>query len=120
MHLCSNVLLGKLLPAGILVRRNFSFQAEEKSLGNRLYRQVVDWLLARKHNVVDFLFALAPINSPGRLRRIVALAREYAVEVETHPIVPDEHWFLTGGEVFRWADGCPIAQGFTMGLKWHS
>jgi len=36
MHLCANVLLGKLLPSGTLVRRNFSLGVEEKGRANRL------------------------------------------------------------------------------------
>src|SRR5206468_7588892 len=58
MHLCANVLLGGLLPPGTLVRRNFSFQHGEKSLWNRLYRRLVDGILARRHRMVDFFFSL--------------------------------------------------------------
>ena len=58
MHLCSNVLLGGLLPPGILVRRNFHFAAGEKNVVNRLYRSGVDRILARRYRMVDFLFNL--------------------------------------------------------------
>jgi hypothetical protein len=36
-----------------------------------------------------------------RLRRIVAQAGRAIVEVETHPVVPDEYRFLASGEIFR-------------------
>ena len=101
MHLCANMLQAELLPAGTYVRRNFSFQPGEKSLVNRLYRKAVDRRLARRHRQVDFLFSLRPLQSPGRLQRIFALASESAVEVEAHPVLPDEHNFLLGNEIVR-------------------
>jgi len=109
MHLCANMLLGGLLPPGTLVRRNFSFQAGEKSLWNRLYRRFVDDMLARRHRLVDFFFSLAPLEPPGRLQRIFSLAREFVVEVETHPVQPEEYRLLTGGEIFRLAGDVRIA-----------
>jgi len=103
MHLCANVLLQGLLPPGTLVRRNFSFQAGEKGIVNRTYRRFVDGRLVRHHRLADYLFLLAPLDAPGRLQRILGLAREHVIEVETHPVQPDEYRFLTGGDVFRWA-----------------
>jgi hypothetical protein len=112
VHLCANVLLGGLLPKGTLVRRNFSFLPGEKSLANRLYRKAIDNRLARRHQLVDFLFPLAPLEPRARLDRIVSVAQKNIVEVETHPVNPDEYRFLTGEEVVRWANGTPIAPGF--------
>jgi len=109
MHLCANILLSRLLPAGALVRRNFSFQRGEKSLWNRAYRRGVDHLLARRHRLVDFFFALAPLDGPGRLERIFSLARRFVVEVESHPVHADEYRFLTTGEIFRRAGDVRIA-----------
>jgi predicted glycoside hydrolase/deacetylase ChbG (UPF0249 family) len=114
MHLCTNVLLRRLLPPGTVVRRNFSFQPGEKSFGNRLYRQVVDRILARRHRLADFLLSLLPLESPAHLERIFSLARRYVVEVETHPANPEEYRFLAGGEILRWAGDCPIAPRFAV------
>jgi len=105
MHLCANVLLGRLLPAGAMVRRNFSFQRGEKSFANLFYRQVVDRGLARRHRLTDFFFSLAPVAEPGRLERICALARRAVVELETHPPQPEEYRFLMGTELFRYTGG---------------
>jgi len=105
MHLCANVLLARLLPSGTLVRRNFSFQPGEKSLGNVLYRRFVDRMLVRRHRLVDFFFSLPPLEPSSQLERIFSLARQSLVEVETHPVNPDEYRFLTEGEVFRRAEG---------------
>jgi hypothetical protein len=109
MHLCPNVLLAGLLPAGSAVRRNFSFRPGEKSLGNRLYRHIVDRFLARRHRLTDFFFSLPPLDSPGRLQRIFALATAFTVEVEAHPVRPDEYNFLMGPEVLRLITNIPLA-----------
>jgi chitin disaccharide deacetylase len=114
MHLCSNVVLGKLLPAGAVARRNFSFGPGEKSFANRLYRKAMDRVLGRRHVMADFLFALPPLEPPGRLRRIFSLARDFAVEVATHPVNPDEYRFLAGGEIFRRAGDVPVASGYVL------
>ncbi|MGH9355479.1 MAG: ChbG/HpnK family deacetylase [Terriglobia bacterium] len=114
MHLCTNALLGRLLPAGTIVRRNFSFQPGEKSFGNRLYRRAVDGILARRHYITDFFFSLPPLEPSGRLQRIFSLAREFSVEVETHPAKPEEYRFLAGGEVFRRAGDLKIARQFEL------
>jgi predicted glycoside hydrolase/deacetylase ChbG (UPF0249 family) len=114
MHLCANVVFGKLLPAGTLVRRNFSFQPGEKSLANRMYRKAVDRRIARRHRMVDYLFSLPPLEPRGRLERIRLLARQHAVEVETHPINPDEYAFLTGGAANDWAGSVSIAARFSV------
>ncbi len=112
MHLCANVVFGHLLPRGIQVRRNFSFQPGEKSLPNRLYRKAIDRQLARRHRLTDFLFSLAPME-PVRLQRIFALARDHSVEVETHPADPEENRFLRSGEILRLIADVPIARCFT-------
>jgi hypothetical protein len=114
MHLCANVVLGKLLPAGIIVRRNFTFQRGQKGLINRLYRRFVDGKLRRRHRLPDFLFSLPPLEPVDRLRRIFSLARFYAVEVETHPVNPDEYRFLTGEGIRQLTGDLPIASGFLL------
>jgi predicted glycoside hydrolase/deacetylase ChbG (UPF0249 family) len=114
MHLCANVLIGKLLPTGTVVRRNFTFERGQKSLVNRLYRQAVDHQLAKRHRVVDFLFSLPPFESQKRLDRICSLARRSVVELEAHPVHPDEYRFLTGADVTRLTGDFPIASCFTV------
>jgi hypothetical protein len=114
MHLCANVLFGGLLPAGTIVRRNFSFRPGEKSLSNRFYRTIVDYRLAAKHRVVDFFFSLMPLDPPDRLQRIFSAARQSVVELETHPVNPPEYRFLAGGEIFSWLGDLPIAPRFAL------
>ncbi len=117
MHLCSNVLLAGLLPPGTVVRRNFSFQRGEKSLINRLYRRFVDRMLAKRHLLTDFFFALLPLRPTGRLERIFSLARQFVVEVETHPVNPEEYCFLAGGGIFHCISDLTISRGFS--VPWH-
>jgi len=114
MHLCSNVVFAGLLPAGIIVRRNFSFQSGEKGASNRLYRSVIDGILGRRHKVTDFFFSLPPMEPMSRVDKIFALAASSTVEVETHPVNDDEFRFLTSGEVFRRAGKLTIANNYEL------
>jgi len=99
MHLCSNVLFGRLLPSGTLVRRSFTFQSGEKAWLNRFYRRLVDRTLARRHRMTDCFFSLIPLDPRERLKRIFQFADTLAIEVETHPVNIEEFRFLMGDEV---------------------
>jgi hypothetical protein len=117
MHLSANIVLAGLLPTGAIVRRNFSFQAGEKSLGNRIYRSVIDRILARRHRLTDFFFALQPVAPPERLQRIFDLSHQFVVEVETHAYEPAEYSLLTTGGIRELAGDCPIAPRFHVGCS---
>lgn len=106
MHLSANVLLQKLLPSGSMVRRSFSFRRGEKPIWNRAWRSLVNAMLKRRHRVADYFFSIAPLEPRQRLEAIFALAADSLIELETHPVVPDEYEYLTGGELFR---TCPEA-----------
>lgn len=114
MHLCANVLFGDLLPAGIAARRNFSFQAGEKSIANRLFRRLIDKKLVRRHRVADYFFSLEPLQPTERLERIVSLAKQSVVELETHPANPEEHRFLTDGRIFDLIGDVPVASSYQL------
>jgi hypothetical protein len=114
MHLSANVLLQRLLPAKTIVRRNFSFEFGEKGAMNLLYRKTVDKILSRRHCLTDYFFSLPPLEPQSRLQRILSLARQFDVEVETHPVNPEEYRFLTGGGVASWTGEFPIAPRFAV------
>ena len=114
MHLCANVVFRNLLPSETVVRRDFTFQSGEKGVWNRVYRQFIDRILSRRHHLADFLFSLPPLEPPDRLQRIFSLARQFIVEVETHPARPEEYRFLIGGEIFRRIGDLPIAPRFAV------
>ena len=109
MHLCANVIFQALLPVNTIVRRNVSFEANEKSFWNRLYRRLVDRVLVRRHRLTDYFFSLAPLQPESRLQRMVSLSRESVVEVEVHPVNRDEYQFLTDGGIVRLAGDARIA-----------
>jgi chitin disaccharide deacetylase len=113
MHLCANVLLQKLLPTGTIVRRNFSFRLGEKSRLNLFYRHLQDRRLEKRHRLADFFFSLPPVEPVDRLRRIFALAQHAVVELETHPVNPEEYQFLTSGKMFQELSDLQVAPGFT-------
>jgi hypothetical protein len=114
MHLCSNVTLGKLLPAGIMMRRNFSFSAGEKGYFNRCYRRWQDRALARRYRLTDYFFCLTPLDSLDKLRSIFALAARSNVEVEAHLQNEDEYRFLMDGGLTNCIGDFAVAQGYLL------
>lgn len=94
MHLCSNVLIDKMLPASAQVRRNFSFSTGEKNLVNRTYRNAVDSTLGRRHRLTDYFFALSQHLETSRLERVTRAAKGARVELMCHPEVDNEYRFL--------------------------
>ncbi len=112
MHLCANVLIQRLLPAGTKVRRNFSFDRGQKSLGNLLYRDFVDKRLARRHQLTDYFFSLPPLEPQSRVKHIFSLGNKFVVEVETHPALEPEYRYLSEGEMFRQMGDVRMARTF--------
>jgi len=98
MHLCANILLSKLIPAGIKMRRNFSFWPGEKSLLNRTYRALVDRWLARRYRLTDYFFDLTQCLQGKKLDRVATLAKSNNVELMTHPIVRMEADYLMSNQ----------------------
>ncbi|MGC2196217.1 MAG: ChbG/HpnK family deacetylase [Terriglobales bacterium] len=117
MHLCANVLLGKLLPTGTRVRRHFAYESREKAVRNYVFRKFTDAVLVQRHRVVDYFFSLPPLAPPGRLQGILALARHSLVELETHPVNPEEYRFLAHGEIFRLCGELTATSVFDYGVE---
>jgi predicted glycoside hydrolase/deacetylase ChbG (UPF0249 family) len=85
MHLCTNMLVDRIIPTGRKVRRSFSFCRGEKGLLNRTYRDVVDKWLQRRYSLTDYFLSLGQCLQTKGLRRVVELARTAKVELMTHP-----------------------------------
>jgi predicted glycoside hydrolase/deacetylase ChbG (UPF0249 family) len=100
-HLSANILLDKIIPAGVAIRRNFSFWPGEKSAVNRGYRRCMDSWLARRYRLTDYLFNLAQCMHGEKLSRFIELARTRAVELETHPVKTVEQTFLNSDSFQR-------------------
>ena len=98
MHLCANVLMSNLIPAGVRVRRNFSFWPGEKSWFNRTYRELVDRWLARKYQLTDYFFDLTQSIREKKMDRVMTLAGSSQVELMTHPILEFELDYLMSHE----------------------
>jgi predicted glycoside hydrolase/deacetylase ChbG (UPF0249 family) len=98
MHLCMNVLAGRLIPGGSKVRRSFTFSSGEKNFLNRSYRKVVDSILMRRYTCTDFFFSISPLQNAARLRDIVNLAKFRNVELMVHPERLKEFDFLMTDE----------------------
>ena len=98
MHLCANLLLSKSIPAGMRLRRNFSFWPGEKGFLNRAYRGLVDRWLARQYRLVDYFFDLTQCIEGKKLDRVAALAKSSNVELMTHPVVNWEQEYLMSDE----------------------
>jgi len=114
MHLCANVVRKKLLPEGIIVRRNLSFRHGEKSALNRLYRNHLDARLARRHRLTDYFFDLLPLEPRSRLTAILDLANRFDVEVETHPAREEEYRFLMDGGLSRYEGDVCLSRGYLL------
>lgn len=114
MHQCANVLFGKLMPAGAIVRRNFTFWPGEKGLINRAYRKWCDAQLAKRYRLGDFFFNLMPMKPAGRLEKIFALGAAHNVEIETHPVNDEEYRFLMGPGFERFAGEVSVARGYIL------
>jgi chitin disaccharide deacetylase len=101
MHLCTNMIIDKLIPSGFKVRRNFSFAPGEKSLLNRFYRYTVDKILTRRYICTDFFFNIPLVTQLARLQRIANLANASNVELMVHPEDESEYDFLMSDEYFQ-------------------
>jgi len=101
MHLCTNILLDKVIPQGERVRRNFFFWPDEKSLVNRKYRSLVDWWLSKRYRLTDFFFALSQCLQVARLMRVTELAKVTTVELMAHPVKVNEYACLMSNSYFE-------------------
>jgi chitin disaccharide deacetylase len=100
MHLCTNALLGGVIPAGNRVRRSLSFLPGEKGLFNRAYRSWVNDILRRRYVITDDFFALSQSLGERRWQRVLRLAATTKVELMTHPEQPEEFkWLMSDGYV---------------------
>jgi chitin disaccharide deacetylase len=107
MHLCANVIVGNLIPAGMKMRRNYSFWPGEKGFLNRAYRKLIDDWLSRKYRMPDYFFSLFQCIQQSKWDRVGALARNSTVELMTHPVIATEAQFLRGREFNEFLRGVP-------------
>lgn len=92
MHLCANMLWGKLIPADTFVRRNYSFLKNEKTFFNRIYRAVIDSVIKRRYICTDYFFHIQQCvnkryseNNNPKNSKIFRLANKSLTEILVHP-----------------------------------
>jgi predicted glycoside hydrolase/deacetylase ChbG (UPF0249 family) len=113
-HLCANMILDKVIPQGLKVRRNFSFWPGEKSWMQRRYRAIVDRWLASRYRSTDFFFSLGQCLRAGRLARVADLAGNSNVELMTHPVAAEEFTFLMSEPCLELLRGQRLGSYFTL------
>jgi len=101
MHLCTNMIIDRLISEGSKVRRSFTFSAGEKMFLNRFYRNIVDSLLKSRYTCTDLFFCFSQNQSTERLLYIVMLAKYQIVEVMVHPERKKEFECLMSNEYFN-------------------
>lgn len=94
MHLCANVLAGKLIPNGARVRTTFRFDPGEKNIFNLVYRYILDIWISRIFVSTNCFFSIVPVQNHKRLRQIINRAAEETIEIEVHPENAEEIEFL--------------------------
>jgi predicted glycoside hydrolase/deacetylase ChbG (UPF0249 family) len=96
MHLCANMLMGRIMPKGARVRRTFTFDPGERLFFNLFYRALLDRAVDQRYVSTDYFFSLSPRQDHERLRGIFHRALSRQVEMEVHPENADEREFLCG------------------------
>ena len=87
-HLCQNVLLGGAIPAGEMVRRDFSYWPGK---GIRWRGPIAGSSIAlwnARYIVTRYFFSLRECLETGRLPRVFRLARSSTWNSMTHPLEP--------------------------------
>lgn len=98
LHLCTNMLLGRIIPRKEKVRRSFSFKPGEKGFLNVLYRRIIDYWLMKRYTVTDYFFALSSCIGAERFMPIAELSKTSVIEIMTHPINRKEFEYLMSDE----------------------
>jgi predicted glycoside hydrolase/deacetylase ChbG (UPF0249 family) len=93
-HLCMNMLIDHIVPFGMGIRRNFTFEPVEKGIINRTYRRLVDRWLVRRYYCTDAFYSIEPIGDDSRLAKIVSRSQNSVVELMTHPAIAEHYEYL--------------------------
>ena len=94
MHLCMNMVVDRVIPRGLRVRRNLTFARGQRNFVNRLYRKLVDAWLVRRYICSDAFFAIDPVENLPRQEGIIQRAHSCNVELMVHPGLREEYEHL--------------------------
>jgi chitin disaccharide deacetylase len=98
MHLSLNMIIGRIIPPGLRIRRTFTFHRGEKSPWNRLYRRWLDHRVLSRYRTTDSFFSIEPISDRGRVARIVGSALSSNIELMVHPADAGQRAYLMSRE----------------------
>jgi predicted glycoside hydrolase/deacetylase ChbG (UPF0249 family) len=101
IHLCSNVIIDKIIPSHFTVRAGVSFEKSEKSTLNRLYRNIVNTLVKKRHLCVDKFYVMDSQLIRSGIQHIVEKSKTCNVELSSHPEMSDSYEFLMGDDFLR-------------------
>lgn len=108
MHLCMNMMVDRIIPRGMAVRRNFTFSRGEKNYFNRLYRRLVDAFLVHRYVCTDAFFSIEPVKDLLRQEEIFRLARSRNVEIMVHPGIREQYEHLMSSEYLALIRSVPM------------
>lgn len=97
-HLCMNMLVGRVIPPGLWIRRSFTPERGKGSLLEKVYGRLVDAWLVRRYHCTDRFFSLEPLGDLKRLEKIVGLSAGLDVELMVHPGMAEQLAFLVSPE----------------------
>jgi len=96
LHLCTNMLIDRVIPADYQVRRSFTLCRGEGGWLSRTYRHWLDQWLQRRYLLTDGFFSLRQCLEARTLDRIIEWSKTAKVELMTHPCNALEYDFLMG------------------------
>ena len=111
VHQALGVMFARSMPAGAKMRPSFTFMPGEKSLPNRLTRSVVNRIMRSRFRAPRYFFDLRDIHPElggAGLQARLELANQAAVEVMTHPGLPDERAVLLADSWAALLRGRPV------------
>lgn len=88
------MLISRLIPQGMRVRRNHLYFPGERSIFSRTYRRAVDDWLVRRSSCTDYFFRLPTTAMEREMKRIANLSRTSVVELAVHLETKGEYDFL--------------------------
>jgi predicted glycoside hydrolase/deacetylase ChbG (UPF0249 family) len=94
MHLASNLIFSDILDKGLIIRRNHTFTAGEKSIFNRMYRKICDRKVTKNFRTTDSFYDIQPITDENRLKQIFNMSKLENVELMVHPSDKIEYEYI--------------------------
>ena len=115
MHLCTNMLMHKIIPGNKYVRTTFTFKRRQRNAMNRLYRKFISLYVERNYISTNNFYSLKAIiddyhNRADRLHEIIYLSKNHSIEISVHPEKFDEFRYLMSGEFSAFLDKVKIGK----------